>query len=319
MVLWFMSFELTEALIDDILFSMEDQEGEFFLDTVEGVVCGGLEANDRFDDKAEAESGRYISLPEWDSSSGFRLMERFSVTLRNPFIREELGAALGRGRGVFRAFKDTLSRHPEAEKLWFAYKEREMKREIINWYNGLREEWGLEKIGMEPEETGDLVLEDFRFRPLQAQDKTQTGELHSSCQEEHRQVLAEDGAGFSAAALLNEAEAFEAKSSEETSKREDGIGFVAEAGGDVFAGYVSGVIRDSSLFIQRLEIKREFRGLGLGETLLVRFLESLDSNEVSQVFLDIPSWAEGFSRVLLRESFKPYVMRYWLKLKDRAD
>jgi hypothetical protein len=35
--------------------------------------------------------------------------------------------------------------------------------------------------------------------------------------------------------------------------------------------------------------------------------------------LDLPSWAEGFSRVLHRESFKPYTVRYSLKLRDRAD
>lgn len=38
-----------------------------------------------------------------------------------------------------------------------------MKREVIRWYNALREEWGLELIGEEPEETDDLVQDDFRF------------------------------------------------------------------------------------------------------------------------------------------------------------
>jgi hypothetical protein len=166
-----MQFELTEALIDDILFSMEDQEGEFYLDTLEGIVAGGLEGPDVFgeEDGGGENDGRYIDLPEWDSASGFRLMERFAAGFRNPLVREELTSALGHGKGVFRAFKNTLSRYPETEKLWFAFKEREMKREIIMWYNGLREEWGLEKIGMEPEETGDLVLEDFRFRPFRAE------------------------------------------------------------------------------------------------------------------------------------------------------
>jgi hypothetical protein len=33
-----MQFELTGALIDDILFSMEDQNGIFYLDTREGIT-----------------------------------------------------------------------------------------------------------------------------------------------------------------------------------------------------------------------------------------------------------------------------------------
>ena len=28
-----------------------------------------------------------------------------------------------------------------------------MRREILEWYNALREEWGLERLGEEPEET----------------------------------------------------------------------------------------------------------------------------------------------------------------------
>jgi len=277
-----MQFELTEALIDDILFSMEDQNGEFLLDTVEGIVVGGMEGSER-----------YISLPEWDSASGFRLMERFAAGSRNPMVRKDLSAALDRGRGVFRAFKDTLSRYPEAEKLWFSFKEKEMKREILRWYNGLREEWGLEKLGAEPEETGDLLLEDFRFRPLLKEDIGRAEELHLRCLEEYRETLAETVTG-----------SFE-------------TGLAAESAGSEFAGYISGIVKDTSLYIKNLEVKPEFRGLGIGEALLSRFLDSLDPNQVSQVFLDLPSWAEGFSRVLLRESFKPYSVRYWLKPDNR--
>ena len=315
-----MHFELTEALIQDILFSMEDQDGEFLLDTVESVVVVGMDGLDSFEDDeidVDADDGeggsRYISLPEWDSSSGFRLMEHFAAGFRNPLIRKELSSALDRGRGVFRAFKDTLGRYPEAEKLWFAFKDQEMKKEIIRWYNGLREEWGLEKIGIEPEETGDLVLEDFRFRPFRKEDMAQAEELHRRCLEEHRENLAETGAGSSAGILIQEAELFR--------NRSDGFekGLVAEAGGGEFAGYITGLLKDASLYIQNLEVKAEFRGLGIGEALLVRFLDSLDPNEVSQVLLDLPSWAEDFSHVLLRESFKPYTVRYWLKPRDRAD
>jgi hypothetical protein len=201
-----MRFELSDALLDDIIFSMEDQNCEFWLDTVEGIVTGGPEDLSFYGVDLGEDDGagglRYISLPKWDSSEGFNLMERFAVSFRNPLIQKKLTLALNKRKGVFRAFKDTLARYPEAEKLWFSYKEKEMKREVLNWYNGLREEWGLEKIGMEPEDSGDLVLEDFRFRPLREEDIFQAAELHRQCLAELKDTF--DGTGFSEDSVLFE-------------------------------------------------------------------------------------------------------------------
>ena len=316
-----MQFELTEALIDDILFSMEDQMGEFMLDTVEGVVAGGVDGPDFSDEDLDDDDGeggdRYIDLPEWDSADGFRLMERFAAGFRNPIVREELTSALSLGRGVFRAFKDTLGRHPEAEKLWFAYKDKEMKREIIRWYNGLREEWGIEKIGLEPEDTDDLVLEDFRFRPFRKEDIFMAEELHRRYTEEAKNKLIGEETALSANGIadviIKEAQTLRTISG---SSFEQGL--VVESGSEEFAGYISGLKRGAVFYIQNLEVKDKFRGLGLGEALLVKFLESLDPIEVDEVLLDLPSWAEGFSRVLHRELFNPYTVRYRLKLRDRS-
>ena len=325
-----MQFELTEALIDDILFSMEDQDGEFCLDTVEGVVAGGADGPEiDWDEGLNSDGGpRYIELPEWDSASGFRLMERFVAGFRNPLVREELTAALNHGKGVFRAFKNTLGRYPEAEKHWFLFKEREMKREVIRWYNGLREEWGLKKIGMEPEDTGDLVLEDFRFRPFTADDIPLAEELHRSCLEEYKKAFAESGAINSSGVLLKEFQIYFSSMDNLFSAEQNAHApaMAAESGGGDFAGYISGTIRDSVLYIQALEVKAEYRGMGIGEALLIGFIDGLDANEVTHVLLDMPSWAEhksplmdGFSRVLLRESFRPYVTRYSLNMRERGD
>jgi GNAT superfamily N-acetyltransferase len=293
-----MPFELTEALIDDILFSMEDQDGNFFLDTREGVVAA---MGPGFDDgpETEEEGERYISLPQWDSSSGFRLMERFTAALRNPLIREELSGALDRGKGVFRAFKNILGQHPEAEKLWFAFKEREMKREILRWYNALREEWGLRRIGDEPEETGDLVLEDFRFRAGTAADAPAAAELHRLCTGELRNAAEEKQTGFPAG---DSPWVFPGDKS-----------LVAETVGGEFAGYAAAVGAGPSLHIYALEIRPEYRGLGIGEALITRLPDAVraDQNgQIRQLSIDLPVTAEGFSRVLLRESFKPCFTRY---------
>jgi GNAT superfamily N-acetyltransferase len=295
-----MQFELTEALIGDLLFSMEDQEGEFLLDTQDGVIVG--ENDDGFDEAVEEEAGdRYIPLPGWDSSDGFRLMEHFAAGLRNPAIRNELTGALNRGRGVFRAFKDILSRSPEIEKLWFSYKEKGMRGEILRWYNALREEWGLERIGGEPEETGDLVLEDFHFRPFEEADREAALDLHRHCVEEMQAYATAHGLGT---ALEPEEHGYD-------------LALAAETGGGDFAGYIAASRQNGEMRIHALEVRPAYRGLGIGEGLLAQFLELARSPAApgavtSRILIDLPAGSEGFAPVLFRDSFKPYAVRYCL-------
>jgi len=280
-----MQFELSSALIDDILFYMENQEGEFLVDTQEGFVISV--DDEEFDN--DADEGRYIVLPEWDSSEGFRMMEHFTATLRNALVREELSAALDRSRGVFRAFKNTLSQYPETEKLWYAYKEREMKRVVIAWYNALRESWGLELIGEEPEDIEALALEDFSFREGRAEDKPHAEKLHKNC------VSELSGADVSGCEWVFPGD----------------ISFVALTAGGEFAGYLSAKrTSDALLRICALETEQEYRGLGLGKTLIARLLEKADNQNIPNVIIDLPAGQEFFSRALLREAFKPCVMRY---------
>ena len=288
-----MQFELSSALIDDILFSMEDQDGEFLVDTREGLVVSA--EDEGFD--SEAAEGRYIPLPEWDSSGGFRLMERFAATLRNALVREELSAALDSGRGVFRAFKNTLARYPETEKLWYAFKEREMKRVVIEWYNALRESWGLELIGEEPEDIEGLALEDFSFSEGLAADMPHAEKLRKSCLEEYGGADVFRGMG-------------------EWAFPGD-VSFVSRSAGGDFAGYISAKKESGALRVCALEIEREYRGLGLGKALLARLLEKADSLGIGDIIIDLPAEQEFFSRALLRESFKPRVTRYCRNVLNR--
>ncbi|MDR3113950.1 MAG: GNAT family N-acetyltransferase [Treponema sp.] len=285
-----MYFELTEALIQDILFSMEDQEGDFLLDTRHGVVVRidseGLEDRGTGEDPA-----RYRELPSWNPADGYQLMKGFTARFKNPGIRTELTAALDRGKGVFRAFKDTLNRYPEAEKRWLSFKTQKMQQDIIRWYNALRDEWGLEHIGIEPEETDDLIMEDFIFRNPNPQDPAAAAALHRRIQEEEKET-AQGSALF-----------------------QGGLALVAETGGGDFAGYIAAVGIGETLYIRALEVKAEYRGLGVGEALLSRLLDTLDHEALSMVSIDLPVEAEGFSRVLLRKSFTPRLTRYGLRLK----
>jgi ribosomal protein S18 acetylase RimI-like enzyme len=290
-------FDLTEALVDEILFSMEDQDGEFFIDTQEGIVVGGID----FDDSVllnDQEDERYIDLPGWDSSNGFRLMEHFAAAFHNPLVREQLTSALNRGKGVFRAFKNILNQYPEAEKYWFVFKDQEMKKEIFRWYNGLREEWGLEKIGTEPEETGDLVLEDFRFRNYKPADASAVEKLHDFCLKEAGEAGAPPG-----------------QINNPVLDSPGGLALIVESGGGEFAGYIYAVKDGTNLHVNNLEVKLEYRGLGIGESLLAHLLGELKPAETKRVYFDLPSSSMDFSRVLVREGFEPYLMRYSLDVK----
>ena len=286
-----MKFELDDILIDDILFNMENQEGAFLLDTHEGlVVCTD---NPEFEDIDFDDEERFISLPDWSSHDGYRLMEKFVAELRNPIARQELSGALNRSKGVFRAFKNVLEQYPETETLWFKFKEQKMKNEVINWYNSLREEWGLEPIGSEPEDTSSLVLEDFVLRPGDSADTEKAYKLHKLCLEEKENKTA--------AGIYESLNKFEFPGS---------YSFVAESADGNFAGFIYAVKDGSScLQIRQLEVKGEYRGMGLGKTLLAKLLEKTETQGLT-ITIDLSAGTEFFSRALHLEGFKPCVQRF---------
>ncbi|MDR0504094.1 MAG: GNAT family N-acetyltransferase [Treponema sp.] len=251
-----MRFELDKVLIDDIIFFMENQDGEFLIDIQEGQVIDIN--NNETEEEPDYNDGRFIPLPGWSSQDGFRLMEHFTAGLKNPVARHDLSVALTRSKGVFRAFKNVLESYPEIEKMWFIYKDKEMKNEVISWYNSLREEWGLEPIGMEPDDTSSLVLEDFSFRE------------------------GDDELGYPS--------------------------FIAGINGES-AGSVSATINNQIMHIDHLEVKSEYRGMGLGKTLLSKLIEIADEKNLDMT-IDVPVDAEFFSRSLLLENFVPCMQRF---------
>ena len=257
-----MRFELDNTLLDEILFCMENQDGEFVLDIKETRVVD-IYNNDYTDEPDFSDESRFINLPGWTSGDGYRLMEKFACESKNPLIRRELSDALNKKKGVFRAYRSVLEQYPETEKLWFRFKEQKMKNEVISWYNALREEWGLLPIGAEPEDNSSLVLEDF--------------------------VL---------------------------SKGSDEFSFTAETSNKETAGTISACLdaKNCLLYIKTLTVKPEYRGMGLGKTLLSKLLEIADIKEYD-VSIDIPSETDFFSRALLLEEFKPCMQRFLRSIK----
>jgi len=242
-----MAFELDNILISQILFHMENQEGVFVLDARKNQIVNStnIDNNDK----------NYIALPQWSPKDGYRLMEKFTASLNNPVARQELTAALNKNKGVFRAFRDVLEQYSEIEKMWLKYKAQKIRDRIIGWYNALREEWGLEPVGIEPEDTSSLVLEDFTFK------------------EENDFTI--------------------------TAKNADGE----------LTGQISARVENNTLYIETLEVIPEFRGMGLGKTLLAKLLEKADKLKLD-VSIDIPKETDFFSRSLLLENFKPSMQRF---------
>jgi len=157
-------FALTEALMTDIAFAMEDQTEDALIDLESGrIAYPGLDADfsedaDQDDDFSNTE--RWASLPAWSSALGFRLMERFTDGLADPVARKRLTQALTQRKGVFRSFKEALQEFPELEIIFFRFKDGEMRRHIRLWYAQLRLEGDETAEGAGP---SPLAIEEAEF------------------------------------------------------------------------------------------------------------------------------------------------------------
>jgi GNAT superfamily N-acetyltransferase len=165
-----------------------------------------------------------------------------------------------------------------------------MKREVIQWYNALRESWGLELIGEEPEDIEDIAQEDFRFREGRAADSEAAKNLHQACIENAAPPV-------ELAPWIFPGD----------------ICVVAESAGGDFAAYICASATNGGYHIAALEVKPEYRGLGLGKALLNRLLEQAGSGNISGISIDLPAEFENFARVLSRAGFRPVVTRYYRK------
>ena len=103
-----MRVELSHELIEQIIFGMENQRDQMYLDLLKSTII--LQAHvhpDEYDEK------RFVTLPDWKPVQGFQLMEKYVENMRNPLVRQELKYALNSRQGVFRQFKDILKKYPK--------------------------------------------------------------------------------------------------------------------------------------------------------------------------------------------------------------
>ena len=82
------------------------------------------------------ESGRYVDIPRKPSYEAYDLMVEFARSVTNSNLKEKLEIALD-GKGAFRRFKNVISDYPDEEMRWFAFKDKRMHEEVIEWLNDL--------------------------------------------------------------------------------------------------------------------------------------------------------------------------------------
>jgi ribosomal protein S18 acetylase RimI-like enzyme len=286
-------FDLSEKVVEQIVFAMEDQENSTLVDLETGEVL-----------PAEGLSGpRYERPPVWSSREGFKLMEDFLASVRQPSSRRELSAALARGRGVFKAFKATLAEHEELERAFRDYKIRAMRRTIAVWYDDLRELRGLERLVPEPEDTDELLSSDLDIRILDLENARRfLDALVDDIWDESLANLPEPVAAFESARLRAEIAA-----------ASDALCAVADDGEGGVLGLALGlrVVNGERGFgrIVLLTVKRDFRRMGLGSALLGALTTAFKDEGISLVTLDTALLPHEFGESLSALGFVSYGLR----------
>ena len=287
-----MVFELTDALGEAISKALENQDKKFLVDAkISALVEEGQNVC--------PDGDRFYELPPWDSADGFSLMEDFVNGLHSPLAYTDLQAALHSGKGVFRGFKDVLKRYPLIERRWHYFKSRALLTYVNGWYNSLRESWGLEKLDSEPEETEDLLQDDFTFCEYNSnEDRQDALALLNQAAQDAGADISGDIAGAFASLWQSQ---FERNEGEQK-------GFVCRT----FDGKIAGCVvwspcpkkSSASFLIEGLFVEQNCRGLGIASALFERAISSLKAAGAQWVIIAntfIPDLMQG---MLNRSGFK---------------
>lgn len=314
-----MTFILSLEIIDDIIFSMENQDQIFSFDALEGI-CVDMDEIDE-DYETVIDDQRYYRLPDWSSAQGFHVMEQFIARVHNPLLRQELLNALGQRKGVFRRYKEVLRTVPAVEREWYGFKDRQMKAAVYEWYNDLRKLWGLEKISFEEETETQLLQEDFTFQ-IQKRDALNTEFLQNFIRKtenssgDGNQIISfEEKTAFEAGRLIGQASFFNADVCAAVD-RQHGTAlknavYITASDENGLCGVCSVVTFpfNESFCIPFLRVLPEYRGLGLGKDLLQRACAYAKPLADVLLFADfcVPAY---FTALLEREDFKRIGLLY---------
>ena len=284
---------LTKALLDCIIFAMEDQANCYFIDLEEGELLNEDElkfVEEEQELEAHMFDQRFLSIPDWEPSDGFQLMEQFALQVRNPLYRDRLLSALQSGKGVFRKFKDALSEIPILERKWFAFKDEHLKRVVVSWYR--EQEGALALLSLEEETeilSDDILLEDFTFESYEG---FPTDEMLSLIQLLFEEM--EKGSEEQQISALLLSRHFENEDIQhfQLAKAQDGT-LVA------FLAYIP--LTDSLIEIPLFGVKMEFRGMGLFRLLFDSFARQMARFHYRKIIITLAGDAVGLEKI-----FAPY-------------
>lgn len=285
-------FELTSELTEQIIFAMENQKETFLLDPeLPSIVSRETERSVK---------AKTYELPLWEPSDGYRLMEQFVLSLRNPVYREHLSSILHCGSGVFRKYKDALNQRPDIERMWFAFKEKEMRNRVFEWYNALRLEWGLDAYDVEFNGDYSPVLTDFS---ILEEDGSHLDQITSFDRDAFRELYSGYPEDYIADLFRRARDGFEPEISRESvfycavSPEEEVVGYIWITTEILESGTILGTIR-------QIYVLPEYRGLGLASKLKETALENSMIKKADIVEVVIPLKADFIKNDLIHQDFQ---------------
>lgn len=278
-----MVFELTDALLDSIIKALENQENSFLVDAQKCALISSQ--------SVKADEDKYYKIPEWNSADGFALMEDFVNNLHSPLAYTDLQAVLHSGKGVFRGFKDVLKSYPIIQRRWHYFKNKQLSLYVNQWYNSLRETWGLEQLDYEGEDVEDLVYNDFSFQEYNpATDRDCVIGYMEEIAKEYGFEWTEDVQNAIKDIWLNQ---FEYGNSNGE------FGFICKTALQDFAGNIifapCNHTSNKTVILTSFFVLKTYRGLGIGKELLSMSLATLKQR--------------GFEWVIIANTFIPDTMQ----------
>lgn len=298
-----MVFSLTDALLNDIISSLEDQTKKYVVDAEKNNII-------EKDESVEVDNEKNYDLPEWTSAEGFELRDKFVNSLHTPIAYDELQEVLHSGRGVFRNFRNVLKKFPEVDKKWHSYKNRYMSVYINNWYNDLREVWGLEKLDQIPEVDESLIYDDFSFLKYDSvRDKNLILQLMNAIISEIMQNRPEEIRLACFDMWKNQFNNFD--STKQT-------GFICRSLADEFAGCITASEiaknHEKVMILTSFFVPEKFRGLGIGSEMLSACIASLKENQKEWLLIPNINITEILKPLLLRTGFEKIESGYLAKV-----
>jgi GNAT superfamily N-acetyltransferase len=296
--------QLSDEFVYQVIFCMEDQANRYVLDLETGDLLTVDEAGD-------IEQQRYMSLPEWRPADGFRVMEKFVATLRNPVYRQRLHDALTLGKGVFRQFKNVLKEQPAVERLWYYFKEREIKKAIYTWYKQGSEVLYLNAIGEPEENLEELILTDFVLTNDTAKWKDYILKLGSTKLRSEFLSL-----GYPLSEII--ADEYERIWDDFD---ESYLSVIMESPAGEFAGFLSACPRtadDSVLVydIRHIYVEPQYRGLGMFKLMTDTLCEQASGQGAERVLIQLLGTASILSHTLFNRGFTLIGQRFALDLES---